>query len=222
MRRRLLLLALLLLPAGCVLPPGGGAPVRVYGLVPRIAPASPRRELVLVVRRVTIPPYLDRQQMVTRTAGPRLALAETHNWLEPLPSAIARVFAADLAALLGTELVFLPEQDPPARADLELTLDVFAFEAVADRRVVLDARVRARKGDEERVHRARITVPLARAGDHAAIAEAMSEALAELARRTAALLEDSGSPGHRPAATEAAAAGDHPPSSSSNGSSSSR
>ncbi len=186
-----LLLAAVL--AGCVLPPGGGGQVRFYGLEPRMAPPQEADGPVLAVRRVTIPPYLDRQQMVTRGPGPRLTLAETHNWIEPLQAAIARVFAEDLGALLGTSRIYLPEQDLPRRPELELVLDIFAFEPRSDGTVMLDARVRLHRGEALALERReRIRIPLTSPSDYGAMAAAMSEALAELARRTAAALKPPG------------------------------
>src|SRR4029453_549757 len=84
----------LLVLSGCL---GSTPPTQFYLLPPRPSgdtapPASAGpRDLTLAVGPVTVPPYLDRPQIVTRTSRAKLALADFDQWAGPLADTIARV-----------------------------------------------------------------------------------------------------------------------------------
>jgi uncharacterized protein len=72
------------------------------------SPASAgQREVTLAVGPVTVPPYLDRPQIVTRTSRAKLTLADFEQWAGPLADTTARVLSEDLALLIPTERVVL-------------------------------------------------------------------------------------------------------------------
>lgn len=174
--------------AGC-LPAPAKSPVRFYGLEPVIPPPAAADGPVIALTRVSIPAYLDRQALVVRSGPGRFELLESDNWLEPLPSAIARAFGEDLARLLRSRRLHLPEQDLPEDPDLRIALDLFRFEPEAGQ-VVVDARVHiARRRGRMVELREEVRVPVPPPGDAAAMVRALSEALGELARRTAARLQ---------------------------------
>src|SRR4030095_16041077 len=84
----------LLVLSGCL---GSTPPTHLY-LIPPLSsgdtasPASAgQRDLTLAVGPVTVPPYLDRPQLVTRTSRAKLALAAFEQWAGPLADDIARV-----------------------------------------------------------------------------------------------------------------------------------
>src|SRR5262247_418372 len=94
----------LLMLSGCL----GSTPPTQFYLVPSLtspdaAPASAgRHDLTLGVGPVTVPPYLDRPHLVTRTSRAKLALADFDQWAGPLPDTIARVLAGNLSLLIPT------------------------------------------------------------------------------------------------------------------------
>jgi len=186
--RRGLLALLPLAVAGC-LPPPAKSPVRFYALEPVIPHPQDTDGPALAITRVTIPAYLDRQALVRRPAPGRFELLESDSWLEPLPSAIARAFGEDLARLLKSRRLYLPEQDLPEDPELRVALDVFGFEPTADE-ALLDARVRfsRRRGPVVEL-REEVRIPIPPPGDPTAMVRALSEALGELARRIAARLQ---------------------------------
>ena len=100
-------------PAGAERLPGDYPPTHFYLLPPRTSgdtapPASAGpRDLTLAVGPVTVPPYLDRPQIVTRTSRAKLTLADFEQWAGPLADTTARVLSEDLALLIPTERVVL-------------------------------------------------------------------------------------------------------------------
>src|SRR5262245_54561997 len=95
--------------SGCL----GSTPPTQFYLVPSLtgdtAPpvSAGQRDLTLAVGPVTVPPYLDRPQIVTRTSRAKLGLADFDHWAGPLADTIARVLSEDLALLIPTERVVL-------------------------------------------------------------------------------------------------------------------
>jgi uncharacterized protein len=108
-------------------------PTRFYTLAP-LAEAPPREampalpsDLTLGVGPVTLPPYLDRPQLVTRAGSNRVVLADFDSWAEPLDGLFARVLAENLAILLGTDDVLLLPQRRPVPLDYQVEVDVTRF-----------------------------------------------------------------------------------------------
>ena len=56
---------------------------------------------------VHLPRYLDRPQIITRTKGTDLKLAEFHHWAEPLADTFMRVVSENLSTLVPTDRVYL-------------------------------------------------------------------------------------------------------------------
>src|SRR5262245_27125341 len=100
----------LLVLSGCL---GTTPPTHFYLLPSRssgdtASPASVgQRDLTLAVGPVTVPPYLDRPQIVTRTSPAKLTLADFEQWAGPLADTTARVLSEDLALVIPTERVAL-------------------------------------------------------------------------------------------------------------------
>ncbi len=59
----------------------------------------------VAISRPTLPPYLDRQQIITRTTEGQLLVHESHLWSEPLNSGMARVIADNLRRLTGSTTI---------------------------------------------------------------------------------------------------------------------
>ena len=83
---------------------------------------------VIGVGPITMPKYLDRPQIVTRTGSNQLALAEFDRWAEPLQDNVARVLAENLALLIPTDQVLLYAWPPSATLDYQVTVEVLQFE----------------------------------------------------------------------------------------------
>lgn len=89
--------------AGCsLLPPIADEPAR-HLLDSSAKRQDPRGSSpVVAIARPSLPPYLERSEMVTRLNSGRLSIHETDLWAEPLDAAIARVIAENLRNLTGS------------------------------------------------------------------------------------------------------------------------
>lgn len=95
--------------------------------------------VILGVGPITLPGYLDREQLVTRVSETRFDVAENDRWAEPLGGDVARVLSQNLAALLGDRVRLYPwpnNQQPTYQVEIE----VLRFEADTTRNAQLAAR----------------------------------------------------------------------------------
>jgi uncharacterized lipoprotein YmbA len=167
--------ALLALCAACSL--GGHRPTYSY-FVLTSTPATASRPggRAVAVAQVTIPGYLDREQIASRMGGNHLVYSTSDRWAEPLDQAFERTLRADLAAR-GI--------DVQSRADAELSIDVLRFERTGPDHVELWARWTLR-GDGRVIDRGETRLHVALSGqDSGAIASALSEAIARMASQIA-------------------------------------
>src|SRR5882762_7561588 len=100
----------LLVLSGCF----GSTPPTQFYLLPSptsvdTAPPSSasQRDLTIGVGPVTLPPYLDRPQIVTRASRAKLVLADFDHWAAPLQDTVTRVLAENLSLLIPTDRVVL-------------------------------------------------------------------------------------------------------------------
>jgi uncharacterized protein len=98
------------------------------------APAS----VHVVISPVTVPDLVDRPQIVTRVADNQVAINEFARWAGPLKSDIARVIAADIGELLGSERVSVFDS-PGATPAWRVRVDVMRFESVPGDAVTIEA-----------------------------------------------------------------------------------
>ena len=188
----------LLVLSGCL-----GSPPTQFYLVPPLTgtdtapPASAeRRDLTLGVGPVTVPPYLDRPQLVTRASRAKLVLADLDQWAAPLHDTIARVLAENLSLLIPTERVALAPWPRTIDPDYQVTVDVLQFDRGPGGEVVLAARwsLLDRDGKERVLRTARLS-QAAGGTDYEAAVTAMGRTLEALARDIAATLRSMAQPG---------------------------
>lgn len=91
--------ALLLFSAACTAP---NAPAVRYTLSSRIPEKNVRTEIVPAVKfsRITVPAYIDTQQIVTRQSENAVLVNDAQRWAEPLAYAIQRLIPAQVSQLL--------------------------------------------------------------------------------------------------------------------------
>jgi uncharacterized lipoprotein YmbA len=131
----------LLALAGCSMLP----PPQLYVLNPIGGPdtaASARGANVrtLAILPVTIPDYLDRREIVSRTADHRLQVSDGERWGEGLPAGLARVLTVDLGKLLAKDGFVVTSGGHQPKVDAEVGLTIDAFERGPDGNAVLAAR----------------------------------------------------------------------------------
>ena len=116
--------------AGCA----GSPPTRFYVLTP-VAAAEPgsakpaaARPIAVGLRRVTLPEYLDRPQIVTRVSPTKVDVAEFDRWAAPLSEAFAGALAENLAVMIPTDDVAVFPWPRAAGIEYEIAVDVTRFE----------------------------------------------------------------------------------------------
>jgi uncharacterized lipoprotein YmbA len=181
-----------LLLGGC----GTSKPSRFYLLtaMPRSAqmPQLPgdKPDLAVGLGPVTLPPYLDRPQIVTHASPYQLHMAEFDQWAEPLHANVTRVLAENLSTLLATDRIAIYPWQQAARFDFQVVVNVMQFVSIMGVNSALMARwVIYADGEQTELMRSTssITVPV-EGSEYSAIAAAMSQAVGELSRNIAVAL----------------------------------
>ena len=197
----ILLVIYLLVLSGCL---GSTPPTQFYLMPPLTSPdtAPPAsagwRDLTLGVGPVTVPPYLDRPQIVTRASQAKLTLADLDQWAGPLPDTIARVLAEDLSLLIPTERVVFHPWPRSIDPDYQITVEVLQFDRGPGGEVVLAAHwsLLDRDGKELVMRMSRLS-QAAGGADYEAMVTAMGRTLDTLARDMAATLLTTAQPAPR-------------------------
>ena len=166
--------------AACSL--GGKQPHYQYYVLSSSRPepaAAGSTSRTLGIDRVSIPGYLDREQVASRAGDQHLAYSATDRWAEPLDQAFERTLREDLTPLLATGGIQVESRGGTPTYDV--SVDVMRFERTGLDRVELRAHwiVRA---DGETVDSGDTRVDLAMRGtDTNAAAAALSDAIARMA-----------------------------------------
>jgi uncharacterized lipoprotein YmbA len=195
--RRYLPACVLVLLSVCLLGLSGCAsspPTRFY-VLPSLtgaetAPPAAPRDLTIGVGPVTLHPYLDRLQIVTRASRARLILGEFDQWAASLSDTITRALAENLSLLIPTDRVLLHPWSRTAEPDYQVTVEVMQFDAGPSDEVVLAARWRILSADDKELvmRKARFTAA-AGSQDYEATVTAMGHTLEALSQDiTTALL----------------------------------
>lgn len=142
--------------------------------------------LSVEVVSLRLPQYLERPQIVTRSSGNRLELAEFHQWGGNLGKDMARILAKNLSRLLGTPNIAMAPHRPIAPPDFRIDLEVMQFEKDYNGLVVLSVQWRLSRGADQKLLEARITelasqTPMAEK-DYERTVSAMSELFGELSK----------------------------------------
>jgi uncharacterized protein len=194
LRTVLALLAACLVAAGCA----STLPSKFYTLTPlkavdATAGVTPVGEGdVLAVGPVRLPDYLDRPQIMTRSEGNEIRMAETERWAGSLQEDVSRVLVENLSALLAGKRVaavrWSSVMQTMAPFRTRLAVEILRFEGTVGGTVVLKARYALLGPDGKNVISAgeSIVREPAGGGDYEALAAAMSRALAVFSKEVAA------------------------------------
>jgi len=85
-------------------------------------------DFVIGLGPIKLPPYLDRQEVVTRAAPNRLELSKDERWGESLQNGFTSVMARDLAAQAGTRRVIVFPWYNTVHIDFQVQIDIYRFE----------------------------------------------------------------------------------------------
>ncbi len=151
---------------------------------------------------VRLPAYLDRPQLVTSMAADQVRLDEYARWAEPMPAAVTRTLAENLAMLLPESRVVRYPWPAGEPMRCRVSVELRALGAQADGWVRLEGRWALLPDDAETplalrpLSLRRGPLPVGRAGvDPAAGVAAISELLADLSRQIAAAVQTLQGPG---------------------------
>jgi uncharacterized lipoprotein YmbA len=140
-RRKIQVISTLAVLAG-LLAACASTPTHFYTLVrPAAAVAaatSPSAPFMIEVPPVTVPSQVDVPQIVVREGGGEMALAESNQWVSPLPEEFRSALVAELVARTGAQEVYrLPR---PADAKLfRIQVAVRRFDSSLGKRTELEA-----------------------------------------------------------------------------------
>lgn len=189
-KKNLVILCLLSLASvvGC----GSSPPVNYYVLSPSLTSAPSGTSPEIGVGTVTIPEYLNRENMVFNSEENALFIADSDRWAEPLQKGIQRVLAVNLASLLDTQNVRLHPWPRTATPDYTITINILRLNA-DNRKATMSAewqilRAGAQGTDTRKIQQ--ISQPFAEGGPDAEdIAAAYSALLLRLSETIAAAIE---------------------------------
>ena len=186
--------ALLVLLAAVIASCANTQPARFYVMNPVLKSStaessqSSGEDLYLEIGPVSVPAYLERPQIVTRTGGNELHVEDFHLWAESFEHNITRVLAENLSAALSTDRIeFYPVQNS-SPVDYRISVDIVQFDANQTGQVVLVARWQVLDSDGGPVlplQRSRFeeTIELV---SYDSIAAGMSRLLSQLSQQLAA------------------------------------
>ena len=113
--------------------------------------------LSVEVASLRLPQYLERPQIVTRSGGNRLELAEFHQWGGNLRKNIIRVLAKNLSQLLATPNITIAPHRPPTPPDFRVELEVTQFERDSGGQVRLSVQWHLSRGKDQKLLTTQIT-----------------------------------------------------------------
>jgi len=148
--------------------------------------ASTTAGVTVGVGPVIIPAYLDRTEIVTRTAADRVEISMFHRWAEPLADSIARTLAEEIAAGVPTERILaFPWRGVVGRTiQYQVVVAVVRFDGRLGGDVTLDTRWRILDRDGNELTFKRSTMIEATTGPgYEPMVAAMNRALLSLGRK---------------------------------------
>ena len=172
---------------------------RFYVLSPVAAPelglqktSGGSSNLVIGISPVSVPKYLKKPQLVTRTGNNELHLAEYERWAGKIDEDIGRVMAENLSHMLATDRVFSYPAMEAVALDYLVEIDISRFDGWLGGDIELIARWALFDADGNTVYgfkASRIIEP-ALGGGYADMVAAQSRALAALSRELAAAIKE--------------------------------
>jgi len=184
---------LLVTLGGCA----GTPPSKIYMLEPiSHGPAPPGtvaldQAVSIGLGPVTLPDYLDRPQIVTRTDQNTVQLAEFDRWAEPLSSNVSRALAEKLVVLLQNDSVVPYPWPGSIDVTYQVVVDVYRFDGILGEKALLEAQWSVLEKKGKKVLRLKRSTFIEPAGgtSFGALVSAQSRTLEDLSREIASALQ---------------------------------
>jgi uncharacterized lipoprotein YmbA len=181
--------------AGCA---GRSKPARFYvlspvsdsGVIEQNSTAA-NKEIAIGIARVSLPKYLRKPQIVTRTGSNELDLAEYDRWAGRIEDDIRWVIAENLSLMLATDKVFLLPVMEPINSDYTLKIEISRFDGPLGGTVEFSSNWIIADGKGDRIYGVKsthISEPT-RGGGYAAMVAAQSRVLAVFSREVAEFIK---------------------------------
>jgi uncharacterized lipoprotein YmbA len=144
-------------------------------------------KMFLGIGPIKFPSYLDRQEIVVRTAQNRFEVSEHDRWAESLQENFSRVLSENLALLLNTDLITIYPWSPANRPRYHVEIEVLRLEANSERNGQLFARWSVIDGADKKVAVVKESRVIRNAKDKSTDGwvAALSEAVGDLSREIA-------------------------------------
>ena len=143
--------------------------------------------VLLALGPIKFPGYLDRQEIVVRSAQNRFEISENDLWAEPLEENFARVLTQNLSVLLRTDRIVSYPWPVDRKPTYQVEIDVLRFETNSAGEAQLFARWAISDGGNKKIISAketRVLRPAKEKSTEGSVA-ALSEALGDLSREIA-------------------------------------
>ena len=146
--------------------------------------------ITIGISPVSLPKYLKKQQIVTRSGDNELHLAEYDRWAGKIEEDIGRVIAVNLSRLLGTNMVFSYPAMEAIVPDYEIKIDITRFDGRLGGEVDFAASwaVFDREGNDMNGIRATALSEPVRGKDYDHLVAAQSRVLAAFSRELATVI----------------------------------
>ena len=108
-------------------------------------------KMFLGIGPIKLPSYLDRQELIVRSAQNRFEVSENDRWAEPLQENFSRVLSENHALLLDTDLIVIYPWSPANRPRYHVEIEVLRLEANSERNGQLFARWSVLDGADKKV-----------------------------------------------------------------------
>jgi uncharacterized lipoprotein YmbA len=167
--------------AACASPPS-----HFYTLSAVAPQASAQSKVAIAVGPVTIPPAIDRPQIVVTTGPNQVALDDFNRWASPVQDNLVRVVADNLTAILGAPRVTL-YPTIATDVDFRVQIEVRNFESAPGKSAALDAvwTVRRIKDGKSETGRTSVRETIDGGESYDALAAAHSRAIAKMSQQIA-------------------------------------
>lgn len=150
-------------------------------------------KMFLGIGPIKFPGYLDRHEIVVRSAQNRFEVSENDRWAEPLQENFARILSQNLAVLLNTDLIIIYPWPPVNRPRYQVEIEVLRFEANNERNAQLFARWAVLDGGDKKIAVVKESRAVRNAkekstdGSVAALSEAVGDLSREIAETVSAI-----------------------------------
>jgi uncharacterized lipoprotein YmbA len=145
--------------------------------------------VALAALKVTLPSVVDRPEMVLNTSANDVIVQEHERWAASLSDLVTQTLARDLERRRSDLLVADPSVTHSSGSVLKINVDVVQLTVHKGRQASIEAhwRILDPRTDKESVGSDVLTAPLGQ-NDYAAVAQALSQCLGQLADRLVAAL----------------------------------